>query len=161
LSARAYGTLFRLNDRQGELFFYMHQQMLARYDTERLALDLAPVVPLRELREPIAEGYDPGPALKEFDDFRERLPGRVLASQDAEQLEVWREAIHTAIRDRQFLGPAGAMAITRTNIGENVEGTVARLRPQMDRERYRGLHNFGHNFISSRSEPNDQGQPAE
>jgi Hemocyanin, copper containing domain/Hemocyanin, ig-like domain len=159
LSARAYGTLFRLNDRQGELFFYMHQQMLARYDTERLALDLAPVVHLRELREPIAEGYDPGPALKEFDGFRERLPGRVLASQDAEQLEVWREAIHTAIRDRQFLGPAGAMAITRTNIGENVEGTVARLRPQMDRERYRGLHNFGHNFISSRSEPNDQGQP--
>jgi hemocyanin-like protein len=60
LSARAYGTLFRLNDRQGELFFYMHQQMLARYDTERLALDLAPVVPLRELGEPIAEGYDPG-----------------------------------------------------------------------------------------------------
>jgi len=106
-------------------------------------------------------GSHPGPALTEFDAFRERLPGRVLASQDAEQLEVWREAIHTAIRDRQFLGPAGAMAITRTNIGENVEGTVARLRPQMDRERYRGLHNFGHNFISSRSEPNDQGQPAE
>jgi hypothetical protein len=159
LSARAYGTLFRLNDRQGELFFYMHQQMLARYDIERLALDLAPVAPLRELGEPIAEGYDPGPALKEFDGFRERLPGRALASQDAEQLEAWREAIHTAIRDRQFLGPAGAVAITRTNIGENVEGTVARLRPQMDRERYRGLHNFGHNFISSRSEPNDQGQP--
>jgi hypothetical protein len=51
------------------------------------------------------------------------------------------------------------VAITRTNIGENVEGTVARLRPQMDRERYRGLHNFGHNFISSRSEANGQGQP--
>jgi hypothetical protein len=103
LSARAHGTLFRLNDRQGELLFYMHQQMLARYDTERLALDLAAVVPGRELGEPIAEGYDPGPALKKLDGFRERLPGRALASQDAEQLEVWREAIHTAIRDRQFL----------------------------------------------------------
>jgi hypothetical protein len=41
LSARAFGTLFHLNDRQGELFFYMHQQMFARYNTERLAHDLA------------------------------------------------------------------------------------------------------------------------
>lgn len=28
----------RLNDRHGELFFYMHRQMLARYDTERLTM---------------------------------------------------------------------------------------------------------------------------
>jgi len=158
LSARAFGTLFHLNDRQGELFFYMHQQMLARYNTERLAHDLDPVVPLSDLTAPIAEGYDPGPALKQFDGFRERLPGRTLASEDATQLEAWRTAIQTATQDGQFLGPTGPVAITRTNIGENVEGTVARLRPQMDREIYRGLHNFGHNFISSRSEPDDQGQ---
>ena len=159
LSARAFGTLFHLNDRQGELFFYMHQQMLARYDTERLARNLLPVVPLHDLTAPIDEGYDPGPALRRFDGFRERLPGRTLSPGDAAQLETWRTAVETAVRDHQFLGPAGPVAITRTNIGENVEGTVARLRPQMDRDRYRGLHNFGHNFISSRSEPNDQGQP--
>jgi Hemocyanin, copper containing domain/Hemocyanin, ig-like domain len=158
LSARAFGTLFHLNDRQGELFFYMHQQMLARYNTERLAHALAPVAPLSDLTAPIDEGYDPGPALERFDGFRERLPGRTLARADAAQLDTWRTAILTAIADRQFLGPTGPVAITRTNIGENVEGTVARLRPQMDRDTYRGLHNFGHNFISSRSEPNDQGQ---
>src|SRR5437588_2790836 len=33
-------------DRQGELFLYMHEQMIARYDAERLAVGLAPVVPL-------------------------------------------------------------------------------------------------------------------
>src|SRR5919199_3692872 len=37
LSAAGYGTLFHLNDRHGELFLYMHQQMLARYDAERLS----------------------------------------------------------------------------------------------------------------------------
>jgi hypothetical protein len=158
LPARAFGTLFHLNDRQGELFFYMHQQMLARYNTERLAHGLDPVVALADLTAPIGEGYDPGPALKRFDGFRERLPGRTLAAEDADQLDTWRSAILTAIGDRQFLGPGGPVAITRTNLGENVEGTVARLRPQMDRDRYRGLHNFGHNFISSRSEPNDQGE---
>jgi hypothetical protein len=158
LSARAYGTLFHLNDRQGELFFYMHQQMLARYDTERLAHDLPPAVRLSDFSAPIAEGYDPGPAVKQFDGFRERLPGRTLAQEDAAQLNGWRQAILTAIRDSQFLGPAGAVAITRTNLGENVEGTVARLRPQMDGDSYRGMHNIGHNFISDCSEQNDDGE---
>jgi Hemocyanin, copper containing domain len=82
LSARAYGTLFHLNDRQGELFFYMHQQMLARYGVERLAHDLSPVVPLSDFSAPIPEGYDPGDALKRFDGFRERRPGQTLASGD-------------------------------------------------------------------------------
>jgi hypothetical protein len=37
LPVPGYRVLFRLNDRQGELFFYMHNQMLARYDAERLS----------------------------------------------------------------------------------------------------------------------------
>ena len=35
----------RLQDRQGELFFYMHQQMLARYDAELLSHELPRVAP--------------------------------------------------------------------------------------------------------------------
>jgi tyrosinase len=51
----------RLKDRHGELFLYMHQQMLARYDAERIAIDeLDLVVPFGDYREPITEGYDPG-----------------------------------------------------------------------------------------------------
>lgn len=45
-------------ERQGELFLYMHEQMLARYDTERLALGQPRVVSL-DLTEAFAEGYDP------------------------------------------------------------------------------------------------------
>src|SRR6266508_1468839 len=122
LSVLAYGTLLHLNDRQGELFFYMHQQMLARYDAERLAHDLDPVAPLIDLGAPIAEAYDPGPAIKRFLRFRERRQDQTLAAEAAAKLNDWRNAIHTAIRERKFLGPAGAVAITRTNIGENVEG---------------------------------------
>ena len=51
----------RLKNRHGELFLYMHQQMLARYDAERLAIeDLGLVKPLDNYNVPIAEGYDPG-----------------------------------------------------------------------------------------------------
>jgi hypothetical protein len=43
-------TLYRwsepVEDMQGRLFVYMHQQMLARYDTERFAAGLTPVVAL-------------------------------------------------------------------------------------------------------------------
>ncbi len=48
----------RTQPRQGELFLYMHQQMLARYDTERAIAGLRPVVPFRPpYDEPIPEGY--------------------------------------------------------------------------------------------------------
>ncbi|MEM7118678.1 MAG: tyrosinase family protein [Chloroflexota bacterium] len=55
-------TAARLKDRQGELFLYMHQQMLARYNTERIAAELDAVIPFPEndFSEPIVEGYDPG-----------------------------------------------------------------------------------------------------
>ncbi len=55
-----------LKQRHGELFFYMHHQMLARYDTERLAVNLPSVVPLSDYSTPIPEGNDPTPADPEF-----------------------------------------------------------------------------------------------
>ncbi|XP_064114999.1 hemocyanin AA6 chain-like [Macrobrachium nipponense] len=44
-------------DRRGEIFFYMHQQMLARYDMERLCHGLNRTLALNGLREPIKDGY--------------------------------------------------------------------------------------------------------
>jgi hypothetical protein len=51
--------------RRGELFFYMHQQMLARYDTERVTAGLDPVVALDPPLAPpfnasLGVGYDAG-----------------------------------------------------------------------------------------------------
>ena len=64
-------------DRQGELFFYMHQQMLARYDAERIAAGLGPVKPFATYTTAIAEGYDSG-----LPDFRARSANRKLATVD-------------------------------------------------------------------------------
>lgn len=49
-------------DRQGEIFLYMHQQMLARYDAERLAVNLPLVTPFlfNTNHARIDEGYNPG-----------------------------------------------------------------------------------------------------
>jgi tyrosinase len=81
---------YKLGDRHGELFAYMHQQMLARYDAERLGLGLPRVEafdvhPLTDkgFTAPIPQGYDPGD-LKLWDGeqwylFRERTAGASLS----------------------------------------------------------------------------------
>ena len=159
LSVRAYGTLRHLNDRQGELFFYMHEQMLARYEAERLAHGLRKLDPLDDFAAAIPEGYDPGPALSTFDGFRARTPGKTIADEDRLRLDQWGNAIDAAIGDGNFHGNgAGEVPITRTNIGENVEGAEPRLRPLFPAAEYPGTHNPGHVFISDLSEPNADGQ---
>uniref|UniRef100_A0A182SV15 Uncharacterized protein n=1 Tax=Anopheles maculatus TaxID=74869 RepID=A0A182SV15_9DIPT len=46
-------------DRRGELFYYMHQQLLARYQADRFAQGLGRVEPLSNLRDPLREAYYP------------------------------------------------------------------------------------------------------
>lgn len=46
-------------DRRGELFYYMHQQIVGRYNFERLSNSLARVKRFNNFREPIAEPYFP------------------------------------------------------------------------------------------------------
>lgn len=54
-----YPTDNPLGDRHGELFGYMHEQMLARYDAERLSAGLDRVQPFSDYTQPFV-GYDPG-----------------------------------------------------------------------------------------------------
>lgn len=46
-------------DRRGELFYYMHHQILARYNVERFCNNLKRVLPLTDLRAAVPEGYFP------------------------------------------------------------------------------------------------------
>jgi tyrosinase len=48
-----------LGDRHGELFAYMHKQMIARYDAQRLAVGLSRIRAFDDYRAEIADGYDP------------------------------------------------------------------------------------------------------
>lgn len=47
-----------LPPRRGEWFAYTYQQLLARYDTERIAFGMNRTVPLQDYAAPINEGYD-------------------------------------------------------------------------------------------------------
>lgn len=47
------------SDRRGELWYYFHQQFIARYNAERYCNGLLPVVPLSNFDLPLEEGYFP------------------------------------------------------------------------------------------------------
>lgn len=51
------GKYAKVNDGRGELFYYMHNQIIARYNAERICNGLGRVLPLSDLRKPIPEGY--------------------------------------------------------------------------------------------------------
>jgi hemocyanin-like protein len=151
LPPELYTKLFRLNDRQGELFFYMHEQMLARYDAELLSNDLARVEPYGPTAwtKPIAAGHDP----IEVTGYGTRQPGKKLAGADAQGLRgMWNE-IDDAL-DTKSLRAAngGTVPIDRTNLGEAVEATVPQLRA-LDPTAYGGLHGTGHVLIARLSSP--------
>lgn len=94
-------------DRRGELFYYHHQQIIARYNCERLSNRLFRVKPLNSLRVPIEEGYFPKLNAQNsrntwpprFDDTIladvRRSKERVFVSVD--KLERWAERIIDAI----------------------------------------------------------------
>lgn len=70
-------------DRHGEQFLYMHQQLMARYNAERLCWRLPPVAPLADYREVFADGYEPPAGLLQANlhwqyPFIARPPGRGL-----------------------------------------------------------------------------------
>ncbi|MDQ4119464.1 MAG: tyrosinase family protein [Actinomycetota bacterium] len=154
LGPTAYRALFRLNDRQGELFFYMHSQMLARYDAERLALGRARVTPFGPAHwgAPIPESYDPGPNLP---DFTPREANEKLPQRDIDRLTTAHAALTAAIASGDLLRAGGApAAVDRDSLGAATEAAAARL-TGLDRAAYPGTHNAGHNMLGEL--PDDQG----
>lgn len=150
LAPEHYQAMFRLNDRQGELFFYMHQQMLARYDAELVSHGLSRVTSFGPTRwaSPIAEGYDPEGFLLFGGDFTRREENQSLADGSVGTLRQINVAIEDALRTKKLVRIDGsAVDIDRTNLGEAVEAAAWQL-SGLDRSTYPGLHNGGHGAIA-------------
>jgi Hemocyanin, ig-like domain/Hemocyanin, copper containing domain len=151
LPRNLYRLIFRLNDRQGELFLYMHEQMLARYDAELLSVGLDRVEPFgpEEWDDAIKAGYDP----EEDQDFGPREKNEELPDDAVERLTKMHAPLVDAIAAGELVGANGnPVPIDRTNIGEAVEATWSQLH-QLDGRVYRGIHNSGHGRIAALSKP--------
>jgi hypothetical protein len=146
LPATAYRVLFRLNDRQGELFFYMHSQMLARYDAERLSLvGMERVKPFGPdlFGKPIEEGYNPN-----LPGYTARPACATLPQGDVDNLNSYQGALDTALADRKLLRAVGPpQALDSNSLGEAVEAAQSQLTGQAPHS-YPGMHNLGHGMIA-------------
>ncbi|XP_037941821.1 phenoloxidase 2-like [Teleopsis dalmanni] len=103
-------------DRRGELFYYMHHQLLARYNVERFGASLAKIKPLSNLRDPITEGYFP----KILSSVNNRTyPGRISNQKltdvnrednniEISEVERWRDRIFAAIDQGVVFDSTGA-----------------------------------------------------
>lgn len=166
----------QIKDRHGELFFYMHQQMLARYDVERLSIGLDRVAPFYDYREPIEVGYFPGKLVVGDEEFENKgrsenvswvdLPQGVLGTSPEYPIslhEQKRDALTIAINDKALLTPGGVsiplVGSGGTNLlGATVEvslGGVDGTSRNAWNTRYGNHHGFGHVLTAWASDSTD------
>lgn len=145
-------------DRHGELFIYMHRQMLARFDAERLALGIPLIKPLQNYREPIPEGYDPNDQLIDTSDntpFGTRASNLVLGDLTGDNkgvtvdtIEKWRKSIEETIKNGKFYDGS---PITSDALGSTIESSWADKQGWEDH--YGSLHNYGHILLAYIHDP--------
>ncbi|KAL7300486.1 hypothetical protein TKK_0006488 [Trichogramma kaykai] len=151
-------------DRRGELFYYMHRQIMARYNIERLCNGLPQVSRLNNFREPIPEAY--------FPKLDQQVAGRAWPARpsgfvlsdinrpadslrfDIGDLERYRDRILEAIQSRQArLASGGTVRLDEERgidiLGNMIEASI--LSP--DITYYGDLHNLVHMAISFCHDP--------
>ncbi|XP_065076334.1 phenoloxidase 2 [Ochlerotatus camptorhynchus] len=151
-------------DRRGELFYFMHSQLIARYNFERLCNRLQRVKRLNNLREPIAEGYFP-----KLDSLvaSRTWPGRVdnavikdlnreldQIKQDVSDLERWIDRIYEAVHQGYVVDESGNRINLDEEKGIDILGNIIEssiLSP--NRQLYGDMHNVGHVFLSYTHDP--------
>lgn len=167
------GKNVKVIDRQGELFLYMHSQMVARYETEGICWGLPIVRPWNQYDDILEAGYTPVPALNQFYGSyptfsswwatkNPNIPETKDQPMPRATLEKWRDNIYQAIRDGFFYtkkpdGSQGKVELNPENchnlVGTVIEAESAALQILDDGSTldagdpgtmYGNLHNFGH-----------------
>ncbi|XP_026313500.1 phenoloxidase subunit 1 [Hyposmocoma kahamanoa] len=154
-------------DRRGELFYYMHQQIIARYQTERLCNALGRIVRFNDFRTPILEGYFPKldsqvasrswpPRFAEttIKDIDRPVDAIKL---DISTLETWRERFLEAIENGAILLPDNRTMPLDENRGIDILGNLMEASIISRNQGYYGdLHNMGHVAISYSHDPDNR-----
>jgi hypothetical protein len=155
----------KTKDRQGELFFYMHQQMLARYDAERLAQGLERVVPLPRDMALLRQGYDPNElsTINFLTGFSKRDAGKRLQSLLSDTFsytlddhELRRQRLNAAIDSGNFENTASPEVVTADKLGGTIESTIGTVTPPRSfRSFYGNYHGMGHVLIAQINQPDE------
>nr|AII81929.1 phenol oxidase [Blattella germanica] len=151
-------------NRRGELFYYMHQQIIARYNLERFCNKLARVTRLLNWRDPIPEGYFPKlDSLVASRVWPPRHANALLSdvNREVDQLKVdiqdcerWRDRMYEAIHLGSIVLPNGNRQNLTEDGGIDILGNIMEasiLSPNMNL--YGDLHNMGHLILGLCHDP--------
>nr|CAC04149.1 phenoloxidase II [Pimpla hypochondriaca] len=152
-------------DRRGELFYYMHHQLLARYNAERLSNELSLVKKFNNFREPIIEAYfpklDTQVASRSWPSRPEGMVLKDLNRRDhglkinIEDLDRWANRLYEAIYTGHVMNEAGVLIPLNETAGIDLLGDMIEasslLSPNFGY--YGSLHNMGHMAISYCHDP--------
>ncbi|XP_063603817.1 hemocyanin-like [Penaeus indicus] len=144
-------------DRKGELFFWAHHQLTARFDSERLSNHL-PIVDELHWDRPIDEGFAPHTVYKYGGEFPTRPDNLVF--EDVAGVARIRDLkeIDERIRDsiaRGFVYAANGTVISLKNErGIDILGNMIESSTYSVNEQYYGsLHNQAHRVLGAQSDP--------
>nr|CCA94923.1 hemocyanin subunit b [Mastigoproctus giganteus] len=151
-----------VKDRKGELFYYMHQQMCARYDCERLSNGLPRMIPFHNFEEPM-EGYSSHlVASINFMPYAFRTAGSTLQDTPecaVQDLERWRDRIIGAIQLGHVVDETGTEFPLDEETGINVLGDLIESSyDSVNREYYGSIHNWGHVLFAAIKDPDSRFQ---
>jgi tyrosinase len=153
----------KVKDRQGELFFYMHRQMLARYDTERITVGLDRVKPLSSYDEKIPESYDSGlqgysprPSGLQFSDIQ-----RDGIDYTVKDMELRRDRMLKAVDNDHFENEEDdtRIEVNADLLGATEESSIASVSGGAHTSFYGNHHGFGHLFTSMIHDPRGTSPP--
>lgn len=155
-------------DRRGELFFYAHQQIIARYNIERLANRMARVKRFNDFRQPMTEGYfpkmDSSVSSRSWPARPDNVPLQDINREidqirlDVADLERWRDRFIEAIHQSAVTNESGQriplVADGSTDSGIDILGNLIESSTlSLNRQYYGDLHNQGHVIISFAHDP--------
>ncbi|XP_026333079.1 phenoloxidase subunit 2-like [Hyposmocoma kahamanoa] len=147
-------------DRRGELFFYMHQQVIARYNCERLDNSLKRVAKFSNFNAPIPEayfpkldsltsarGWPPRQSGMRWQDLKRPADGLNVTLADMER---WKRSISEVISTGKVrLANGGFQDLDIDTLGNIIEASILSPNPQL----YGSLHNNGHMFAGYMHDP--------
>ncbi|CAH1402251.1 unnamed protein product [Nezara viridula] len=151
-------------DRRGELFYYMHQQVLARYNMERLCNKLGRVKRFINWREPMEEGYFPKlDSLVASRNWPPRFNNTKLndvyreidnTKFDIQDLERWRDRVFAAIHSGTVVDGDGKFVELSESRGIDILGNILESSVlSINRNMYGDIHNLGHVAIALCHDP--------
>ncbi|XP_049544992.1 phenoloxidase 8-like [Anopheles darlingi] len=154
-------------DRRGELFYYMHQQLIARYNVERFCNRLGRVRPLTNLREPLPEGYFPKiirslnnrafPPRPQNTNLRDINRVEDTVNFTVSDLERAESRIAESIDGGYVVGPGGARIPLDETTGIDVLGNIIEpCQLSVNPTYYGNYHGNLHNIIAFSHDPDNR-----